>query len=216
MSAQLPGPDRAAIQRTPRCFREDPGLHWVLLGPGRHLMRVAVSVRKGALSSSTLLKRLRSKSEKRCLHRLREVGRVIRTVQLLCCYPFDAPRRRRMIGATNKVAHPSLKEGWMFALEDLVRSTSRGSASTPTPRDRHPPCGVRPKDRHRLHPVARAGPGRGRIRRGRLKGHGRQGLLLRLELNERPAGRRSGALRGQWPPRKRPAPLLWRATGLAD
>ncbi|MFD4975730.1 Tn3 family transposase [Streptomyces sp. NPDC058424] len=49
----------------------------------RHLMRVAVSVREGAISSSTLLKRLRSGSKKNATYAaFREVGRVIRTVQL--------------------------------------------------------------------------------------------------------------------------------------
>ncbi|MFI1569142.1 Tn3 family transposase [Streptomyces sp. NPDC020490] len=49
----------------------------------RHLMRVAISVREGAISSSTLLKRLRSDSRKNATYTaFREVGRVIRTVQL--------------------------------------------------------------------------------------------------------------------------------------
>jgi Tn3 transposase DDE domain-containing protein len=64
--------------------------------PFRHLMRVAVSIREGAISSFTLLKRLRSGSrEERQLRHLREVGRVIRTVQLLR-YLSDAPLRRRV------------------------------------------------------------------------------------------------------------------------
>ncbi|MFD0395360.1 transposase [Streptomyces nogalater] len=69
----------------------------------RHLMRVAVSVREGAISSSTLLKRLRSGSRKNATYTaFREVGRVIRTVQLLR-YLTDAPLRRRVTAATNKV-----------------------------------------------------------------------------------------------------------------
>jgi TnpA family transposase len=69
----------------------------------RHLMRVAVSVREGAISSSTLLKRLRSGSHKNSTYTtFREVGRVIRTVQLLR-YLSDAPLRRRVTAATNKV-----------------------------------------------------------------------------------------------------------------
>ncbi|MFI1890782.1 Tn3 family transposase [Streptomyces jumonjinensis] len=69
----------------------------------RHLMRVAVSVREGAISSSTLLKRLRSGSRKNATYTaFREVGRVIRTVQLLR-YLTDAPLRRRVSAATNKV-----------------------------------------------------------------------------------------------------------------
>ncbi|WP_180931191.1 Tn3 family transposase [Streptomyces sp. AJS327] len=69
----------------------------------RHLMRVAVSVREGALSSATLLKRLRAGSRKNATYTtFREVGHVIRTVQLPRCLS-DAPLRRRVTAATNKV-----------------------------------------------------------------------------------------------------------------
>ncbi|MFJ4741077.1 Tn3 family transposase [Streptomyces sp. NPDC088775] len=69
----------------------------------RHLMRVAVSVREGAISSTLLLRRLRSGSRKNATYTaFREVGRVIRTVQLLR-YLSDAPLRRRVTAATNKV-----------------------------------------------------------------------------------------------------------------
>ncbi|MFE4370928.1 Tn3 family transposase [Streptomyces sp. NPDC056835] len=69
----------------------------------RHLMRVAFSVCEGTSSSSTLLKRLRSGSRKNAIYAaFREVGRVIRTVQLLR-YLSDAPLRRRVTAATNKV-----------------------------------------------------------------------------------------------------------------
>ncbi|SOR84373.1 Transposase, TnpA family [Streptomyces chartreusis NRRL 3882] len=47
----------------------------------RHLMRVAVSVREGVISSTTLLKKPRSGSHKNATYVVfREVGRVIRTV----------------------------------------------------------------------------------------------------------------------------------------
>ncbi|WP_435603601.1 Tn3 family transposase [Streptomyces sp. bgisy130] len=56
-----------------------------------------------SISSSTLLKRLRSGSRKNATYAaFREVGRVIRTVQLLRCLS-DAPLRRRVTAATNKV-----------------------------------------------------------------------------------------------------------------
>ncbi|MEU2790335.1 Tn3 family transposase [Streptomyces sp. NPDC007100] len=68
----------------------------------RHLMKVAVSVREGAISSSTLLKRLRSGFKKNATYAAyREVGRVIRTVQLLR-YLSDPALRRRVTAATNK------------------------------------------------------------------------------------------------------------------
>lgn len=68
----------------------------------KHLMKVAVSVREGAISSSTLLKRLRSGSKKNATYAaFREVGRVIRTVQLLR-FLSDPALRRRVTAATNK------------------------------------------------------------------------------------------------------------------
>ncbi|MFF4867372.1 transposase [Streptomyces sp. NPDC001231] len=85
----------------------EPGKHVIdfdlIESQFRHLMRVAVSVREGAISSSTLLKRLRSGSRKNATYTaFREVGRVIRTAQLLR-YLSDAPLRRRVTAATNKV-----------------------------------------------------------------------------------------------------------------
>ncbi|WP_181139564.1 Tn3 family transposase [Streptomyces sp. Ru71] len=69
----------------------------------RHVMRVAVSVREGVISSATLLKRLRSGSHKSVTYvAFRKVGRVIRAMQLLRCLT-DAPLRRRVTAATNKV-----------------------------------------------------------------------------------------------------------------
>ncbi|WP_381155793.1 Tn3 family transposase [Streptomyces iranensis] len=60
-------------------------------------------MREGAISSATLLKRLRSGSHKNATYvAFREVGRVIRTVQLLR-YLTDAPLPRRVTVAINKV-----------------------------------------------------------------------------------------------------------------
>jgi TnpA family transposase len=79
----------------------------------RHLMRVAVSVREGVISSATLLKRLRSGSHKNATYTaFREVGRVIRTVQLLR-YLTDAPLRRRVTAATNKVESCNRLSQWV-------------------------------------------------------------------------------------------------------
>ncbi|MFG3118017.1 Tn3 family transposase [Streptomyces sp. NPDC048197] len=50
----------------------------------QHLMKVAVSVREGAISSTLLLRRLRAGSDKNATYfAFREVGRVIRTIALL-------------------------------------------------------------------------------------------------------------------------------------
>ena len=69
----------------------------------RDLMRVALSVREGKVSSVLLLRRLRSGSRKNAHYAaFREVGRVIRTIQLLR-YLTDPQMRRRVTAATNKV-----------------------------------------------------------------------------------------------------------------
>ncbi|MFB7512990.1 Tn3 family transposase [Streptomyces sp. NPDC056144] len=69
----------------------------------RDLMRVIVSIREGAISSVLLLRRLRSGSRRNATYTaFREVGKVIRTVQLLR-YLSDSPLRARVTAATNKV-----------------------------------------------------------------------------------------------------------------
>src|SRR5271165_3708207 len=69
----------------------------------RDLMRVAISIREGKVSSATLMRRLSSNSRRNHVYQaFREVGRVIRTVQLLR-FLSDAPLRRRVTAATNKV-----------------------------------------------------------------------------------------------------------------
>ncbi|MEV6154619.1 Tn3 family transposase [Nonomuraea sp. NPDC052129] len=79
-------------------------IDWTLIETHfRDLLRVAVSIRENAISSTLLLRRLRSGSRKNAHYAaFREVGRVIRTVQLLR-YLSVAPLRRRVTAATNKV-----------------------------------------------------------------------------------------------------------------
>ncbi|HEY0688417.1 MAG TPA: Tn3 family transposase, partial [Kribbella sp.] len=71
--------------------------HW------QDLMQVAISISEGELSSSTLMRRLRSNSRKNRLYKVfREVGRSVRTVALLR-YLADPQLRARVTAATNKV-----------------------------------------------------------------------------------------------------------------
>jgi TnpA family transposase len=71
--------------------------HW------RDLMQVAISISEGELSSSTLMRRLRSNSRKNRIYKVfREVGRSVRTVALLR-YLADPQLRARVTAATNKV-----------------------------------------------------------------------------------------------------------------
>jgi TnpA family transposase len=67
------------------------------------LMRVALSIQAGKISSVTLLRRLSTYSRRNNFYKaFREVGRVVRTVQQLR-FLSDAQLRRRTTAATNKV-----------------------------------------------------------------------------------------------------------------
>ncbi|MFD7116577.1 Tn3 family transposase [Streptomyces sp. NPDC059922] len=141
-------------------------------------------MREGAISSSTLLKRLRSGSRKNATYTaFREAGRVIRTVRLPR-YLTDAPLRRRVTAATNKVESVNRFFQWVgFGSRGVIADNDpveagEVDAHQPVRRVQHararPPAGgVRPEAGRGLHPAARAGPGRGRLRPGRLKGRGR-------------------------------------------
>jgi TnpA family transposase len=67
------------------------------------LLRTAISIREGRVSSVTLLRRLRNNSHKNRLYRaFRELGRVIRTITLLR-YLSDPALREQITAITNKV-----------------------------------------------------------------------------------------------------------------
>ncbi|WP_083975525.1 Tn3 family transposase [Kitasatospora mediocidica] len=85
------------------------------------LMRVALSVREGKGSSVLLLRRLRSGSRKNAHYAaFREVGRVIRTIQLLR-YLTDPQMRRRVTAATNKVeAYNGFSEWGRFGNRGVI------------------------------------------------------------------------------------------------
>jgi TnpA family transposase len=69
----------------------------------KDLMQIAISIREGTISSAVLLRRLRSGSRRNATYvAFREVGQVIRTVQLLR-FLSDGSLRRRGTAATNKV-----------------------------------------------------------------------------------------------------------------
>ncbi len=84
-------------------------------------MRVALSVREGKGSSVLLLRRLRSGSRKNAHYAaFREVGRVIRTIQLLR-YLTDPQMRRRVTAATNKVeAYNGFSEWGRFGNRGVI------------------------------------------------------------------------------------------------
>ncbi|MEV3994824.1 Tn3 family transposase [Streptomyces halstedii] len=95
----------------------------------RHLMRVAVTVREGTISSSTLLKRLRSGSRKNATYAaFREVGRVIRTVQARSGRASVRPARVVHRGRTRT------------SVQTLTRATPRTKCGLPQrTKSPHPP-----------------------------------------------------------------------------
>ncbi len=86
------------------------------------LMRVVLSVAAGKISSVTLLRRLSTYSRRNNFYKaFREVGRVIRTIQLLR-YLSDPRLRRRTTAATNKVESYNNFSAWCrFGNEGRVR-----------------------------------------------------------------------------------------------
>jgi len=80
----------------------------------KDLMQIAISIREGSISSSVLLRRLRSGSRRNATYAaFREVGQVIRTVQLLR-FLSDGSLRRRVTAATNKVEAFNNFCQWLF------------------------------------------------------------------------------------------------------
>jgi len=80
----------------------------------KDLMQIAISIREGSISSSVLLRRLRSGSRRNATYAaFREVGQVIRTVQLLR-FLSDGALRRRVTAATNKVEAFNNFCQWLF------------------------------------------------------------------------------------------------------
>ncbi|MEW1639848.1 Tn3 family transposase [Streptomyces sp. NPDC093801] len=142
-----------------------------------------MSVHEGAISSTTLLKRLRSGLRKSATYAaFREVGRVIRTVQLLP-YLSDASLRRQVTAATNKVEAFNGFSQWLgfgnrcvladddpveqekvMSTDPHVRPRRARERPAPPGRARHSRRGPRAKRRERpghrapaarpLHPVA--------------------------------------------------------------
>lgn len=95
----------------------DPGrnkIDWTLIETHwTDLMQVALSIREGKLSSVLLLRRLGSNSRKNSIYKaFRELGRVIRTIQLLR-YISDPLLRERVTAATNKVEAYNGYTGWL-------------------------------------------------------------------------------------------------------
>lgn len=80
----------------------------------RDMLRVVISIKKGKISPSTILKRLRSRSRKNKLYfAFKELGKVIRT-QFLMEYINDVEVRRMITAATNKNEEFNYFTKWLF------------------------------------------------------------------------------------------------------
>jgi TnpA family transposase len=76
------------------------------------VMRVVLSVQEGKISSATLLRRLSTYSRRNNIYQaFREIGRAVRTVQLLR-FLSDAQLRRRTTAETNKVESYNRFSSW--------------------------------------------------------------------------------------------------------
>jgi len=91
--------------------------HW------RDLMQVALSIREGKLSSTLLLRRLRTESHKNNVYKaFREVGRVIRTITLLR-FVSEPDLRAQITAATNKAeSYNGFSEWLRFGSEVIARN----------------------------------------------------------------------------------------------
>ncbi len=92
----------------------DP-INWKLIeGSVREMMRVAVSVKLGKITASTILRRLGTHSQKNKLYlAFRELGRAIRTMFLLR-YIADSELRKMIHAATNKSEEFNGLAKWSF------------------------------------------------------------------------------------------------------
>ncbi|MFD7925734.1 Tn3 family transposase [Streptomyces sp. NPDC059742] len=121
--------------------------------PAPYPSRSANSPRPEPRSLAHARAALRSGSRKNATYAaFREVGRVIRTVQLLR-YLSDAPLRRRVTAPTNKVESFNRFSQW-------IGFGNRGVIAGNDP--------IEQETRRRPHPAPRPGPSRRRLRHGRL------------------------------------------------
>ncbi|TDQ45009.1 Tn3 family transposase [Permianibacter aggregans] len=107
-------PDKATrYQHIDSLFRDS--IDWELIE--RHyldLMRVAISIKSGRITPSTLLRRLGTASRKnRLYYAFRELGRVVRT-KFLLQYIMDIELRRTIHAATNKSEQFNDFAKWLF------------------------------------------------------------------------------------------------------
>lgn len=90
--------------------------HWI------DLMRVAISIQAGEVSSSMLLQRLTSESLRNSIYRaFREVGRVVRTITLLR-YISDPSLRTKITAVTNKVEAYNEFSQWLRFGHETIKS----------------------------------------------------------------------------------------------
>ena len=120
-------PDRERVYEHIDSLFGDPGenvIDWELIATHwRDLMRIALSIRDGRLSSTLLLRRLSSESRRNNVYKaFRELGRAICTITLLRL--ISEPELRAEIdAATNKVESYNQFSDWLaFGAEQLERN----------------------------------------------------------------------------------------------
>ena len=117
-------PDRETVYRHIEQLFGEPGqnvINWELIrAHWRDLMRIALSIREGRLSSTLLLRRLSSESRRNNVYRaFRELGRAICTITLLRL--ISEPELRAQIdAATNKVESYNNFTNWLAFGSELI------------------------------------------------------------------------------------------------
>lgn len=117
---------QARYQHIDALFSTDPrtAINWDLIeSEWPTLLRVAMSVKEGSVSSVTLLRRLNNHSRKNQIYRaFREVGRAVRTIVLLR-YLSDPVLREQISRATNKAEAYNGFTKWLhFGSHGYLRS----------------------------------------------------------------------------------------------
>jgi TnpA family transposase len=120
-------PDRERVYEHIDSLFGEPGenvIDWELIATHwRDLMRIALSIRDGRLSSTLLLRRLSSESRRNSVYRaFRELGRAICTITLLRLIS-EPGLRAEIDAATNKVESYNQFSDWLaFGAEQLQRN----------------------------------------------------------------------------------------------
>lgn len=123
-------PDRKMVLEHIACLFSDP-IKWDLIQTHyADMMRLAISIKNGKITASTILRRFSTKNRKNKLYfAFRELGRVVRTMYLLE-YISDLDLRKTVQAATCKSEEFNQFANWLFfANRGVIASNLKGEQS---------------------------------------------------------------------------------------